>query len=108
MLQTQKNQLPVQVIIQDRDQSYTLGNKDIETLEDSGSNDLNLKGTARDLLQSVRRKLGEFNEVDDPLSTVTSGTDKSSTRPFNGLLSSAARLGETSMIDLQGTKHISI
>lgn len=65
MLQTQKNQLPVQVIIQDRDQSYTLGNKDIETLEDSGSNDLNLKGTARDLLQSVRRKL-EFNEVDDP------------------------------------------
>lgn len=58
MLQTQKNQLPVQVIIQDRDQSYTLGNKDIETLEDSGSNDLNLKGTARDLLQSVRRKLG--------------------------------------------------
>lgn len=106
MLQTQKNQLPVQVIIQDRDQSYTLGNKDIETLEDSGSNDLNLKGTARDLLQSVRRKLGEFNEVDDPsFSTVTSGTDKSSMRPFNGLLSSAARLGETSMIDLQGTKH---
>ncbi|EES99010.1 hypothetical protein GSB_151733 [Giardia duodenalis] len=106
LLQTQKNQLPVQVIVQDRDQSYTLGNKDIETLEDSGSNDLNLKGTARDLLQSVRRKLGEFNKTDDPsLSTVTGGTDKSSTKPFNGLLSSAARLGETSIIDLQSTKH---
>ncbi|EFO61329.1 Trichohyalin [Giardia lamblia P15] len=106
MLQTQKNQLPVQVIIQDRDQSYTLGNKDIETLEDSGSNELNSKETARDLLQSVRRKLGEFNEVDDnSFSTITGGTDKSSTRPFNGLLSSVARLGETSMVDLQGAKH---
>lgn len=105
LLQTQRNQLPVQVVIQDRDQSYTLGNKDIETLEDSNSNDLNLKGTAGDLLQSVRRKLGEFNNADDPsFSTITGDTDKSA-RPFNGLLSAAARLGETSMTDLQSTKH---
>lgn len=107
LLQTQRNQqLPVQVVIQHKDQSYTLGNKDIETLEDSNSNDINFKATTGELLQSVRRKLGEFNNADTISSSIVTGdTDKSSTRSFNGLLSAAVKLGETNTIDLQSIKR---